>query len=488
MVVNLTTKEKEKLMAEMVLSELTGEDIAIIQEVSSHLQLWANVSQADVFIDCLMPMKGAAIVVSEAHPQNGKSLYKRSVKGEIALKENEPGVFYCLQTGEAVIGSRGVSQENVNIQQNVTPIKNNQNQTIAALIMETDISEMVEQEKHVEVLIETTEQLGETLFQQAMTENKIPALIHEGLLIFNDQGLITFANDRAHTILQEFGHDRQLFGTTVKSLCFGKFAMEQLEQHGGLLSEDFQSGGFYVQIKAVCIHRGDKIVGGILLLRDLTEMKEKDREIIIKSAVIKEIHHRVKNNLQTIASLLRLQMRRSRSDEVEKVFRESINRIMSISIIHEVLSQDGLDQVDCKEIFEYMTKGIVTSMKNYEQIIRVAVAGDSLYLNSRNASSLALIINELIQNAMSHAFHKTSTGEIQINIQSKKDFVEINVSDNGVGFFYDPDKGGNLGLEICHTLVHEDLKGTIQFFNTGKGTRVRIVFPIPEGEKEQYEL
>ena len=79
---------------------------------------------------------------------------------------------------------------------------------------------------------------------------------------------------------------------------------------------------------------------------------------MIKSAVIKEIHHRVKNNLQTIASLLRLQMRRSNSQEVEKVFRESINRIMSISIIHEVLSQDGLEEVDCKEIFEYMSKGI----------------------------------------------------------------------------------------------------------------------------------
>ena len=100
-----------------------------------------------------------------------------------------------------------------------------------------------------------------------MTENKIPALIHEGLLIFNDQGLITFANDRAHAILREFGHRPLLIGTNVKKLCFGRFAMEQLEQHGGVLSDEFQRGNLYVQIKAVCIHRGNKIVGGILLLR-----------------------------------------------------------------------------------------------------------------------------------------------------------------------------------------------------------------------------
>lgn len=478
------------MMAEMVmeLKFLSAEDVGIIRDVSKQLQLWSNVSQADVFIDCLLPSMEEAIVIAEAHPENGTSLYKKPVKGEIALKENEPGVLYCLNTGEAVIGSRGISQENVNIQQNITPIKNKQNQTIAALIMERDISDMVEQEKHVAVLMETTEQLGETLFQQAMTKNKIPALIHEGLLIFNAEGLITFANNRAHAILHEFGQQRNLTGMNVNKLCFGKFAMEQMKQHGGVLSEDFQQGNLFVKIKAVCIHREDQIVGGILLLHDLTEMKEKEREIRFKSAVIKEIHHRVKNNLQTIASLLRLQMRRSDSEEVTKVFRESINRIMSISIIHEVLSQDGLDEVDCKEIFEYMTKGIVTSMRLNEQTIRVEVEGDSLFLNSRNASSLALIINELVQNAMNHAFQDSSFGKIKIEITDVGEFIELLVTDNGIGFSYDPQKGGNLGLEICHTLVHEELNGSILFTNTGKGTNVAIRFPIPEGERDQDEL
>ncbi|WP_312471527.1 sensor histidine kinase [Neobacillus sp.] len=476
-------------MSKMVMEQtmLSEEDVSIIWEISSKLQLWADVSQADVFIDCLIPTKDAAIVVAEAHPQTGKSLYQLSVKGEIALRQNEPGVLHCLQTGESVIDSRGISQENVNIQQNVTPIKNTKNQTIAALIMERDITDMVEQEKHVEVLLETTEQLSETIFQQAMTENKIPALIHEGLLLFNAEGLITFANHRAHSILIEFGHCSPLIGTNVNKLCFGRFAMEQIEQHG-IVSEEFQRGNLFVKINAVCIHRGEQKVGGILLLRDLTEMKEKDREIRFKSAVIKEIHHRVKNNLQTIASLLRLQMRRSNSEEVERVFRESINRIMSISIIHEVLSQDGLDEVDCKEIFDYMCKGIVTSMKDNEQSIRVVVEGDSLFLNSRTASSLALIINELVQNAMNHAFTEASTGIIMIGIRNADGMVEMIVSDNGRGFDYNSEKVGNLGLEICHTLIHEDLNGSIQFTNTGKGTNVTISFPIPEGEEEEDDL
>jgi two-component system, sensor histidine kinase PdtaS len=472
----------------MGLEMLSMEDRKLIGAVAGQLQLWADVSQADVFIDCLLPGMDAAIVVAEAHPQNGKSLYRLPVTGEIALKENEPGVLYCLQTGESVIGARGVSQENVNIQQNVTPIVNSHNETIAALIMERDITDMVEQEKHVEVLMQTTEQLGETLYQQAMTESKIPSLIHEGLLIFNAHGLITYANDRAYQILLEFGHSLKVMEANINKLFFGSFAIEQIKGHGGILSQDFQSGNHFIKIKAVAIHRGKRIVGGILLMRDLTEMKEKEREIVIKSAVIKEIHHRVKNNLQTIASLLRLQMRRSNSEEVEKVFRESINRIMSISIIHEILSQDGLDQINCKEIFEYMTKGIVSSMVLHEHPIIVEVEGDSLFLNSRTASSLALIINELVQNAMNHAFHNVPNALIRIVIKKNQKHVQIVVSDNGIGFNLDSVNGGNLGMEICHTLVQEDLNGTICFVNTGKGTTVTISFPIPDEEGEQVEL
>lgn len=231
------------------LTSLSEDDIRIILEVSSQLQLWANVSQADVFIDCLMPLKETALVIAEAHPQNGKSLYKWPVKGEIALKENEPGVFYCLQTGESVIGSRGISQENVSIQQNVIAIKNSQMQTIAALIMETDITDMVEQEKQVEMLMETTEQLGETLFQQAMTENKIPALIHEGLLIFNDQGLITFANDRAHAILREFGHRPLLLGTNVKSYALVSLLWNSWNNMAGYFQMNFNVAIFMFKSK-----------------------------------------------------------------------------------------------------------------------------------------------------------------------------------------------------------------------------------------------
>ncbi|MFC3886110.1 sensor histidine kinase [Bacillus songklensis] len=458
-------------------------DLLIIQSLSDHLQLFADLFQCDVFIDCLVPGENAAFVVAEAHPKTAKSLYKKSVAGQIAQEKNEPGVLMCLKSGKPILGSRGISQENINIQQNVIPIKNDRQNTIGVLIMEKDITDKINQEKKVRRLSETNEQLTETLFELAMSENRIPALIHEGLILFNNDDAITYANERAYDMLRELHSVRTLIGSSIEMLSLGTINKQTIQQNGGFLLKEFEHQNKYIQLKAVSINRNQQNLGGILLLRDLTEIKEKEKQLMIKSAVIKEIHHRVKNNLQTIAGLLRLQMRRSSSKEVEQVFRDSINRITSISIVHEVLSQDGLNQVDCKEIFEYVSRAIVSSMKRYEQTVKVKIAGDSIYLNADKASSLALVVNELVQNCMEHAFFNMSEGYIVIQLEQRDEQVVIQVTDNGVGIgntsFLE---SKSLGLDICTTLIVEDLDGTIEFTDTGNGTQVTITFPyLKEG-------
>ncbi|MED4968831.1 sensor histidine kinase [Parageobacillus toebii] len=461
-------------------SFLRKKDIKIIEEMSKYLQLFANLSQADVFIDCLLPGEEEAIVVAEAHPITGKSLYSKPVVGKIAYKENEPGVFFCFKTGKPVIGSRGVSQENVNMQQNVMPIQNELGKTIGVLIMEQDITEKIQQEKNVELLMETTEQLSETLYHVAMSEAAIPDLMHEGLLLFDRDYYITFANDRAKEMFEANGH---LVGEKVDSLPFGSMIKEELDIQKGMFFHEFQSGKRFLQLKAVSIQRNNQTVGGVLLLRDLSELKEKEKQLMIKSAVIREIHHRVKNNLQTIASLLRLQMRRVDSQEVEKIFREIINRITSISIIHEILSLEGTDMIECREVIELVSNAIISSMKQSEQKITVHVDGCSLYLPSQKASSLALVINELVQNAINHAFVNRDEGVIRIYLKEQNQIVSLTVTDDGVGFDHEKaQQKGRLGLQICQTLISEDLEGILEFENNHPGTKVAITFPLPKEE------
>lgn len=465
-------------------SVLPENDANIIEQLCDLLQIFADISQADVFIDCYLPDDRAALVVAHARPSTSKSLYHTSIVGQKVYSENEPGVLFSLLSGKPVIGSRGLyPHEQVTMQQNIVPIKNKRGSTIGVLIMEEDISEKVQQEKNVEMLIETTEHLSETLLQMAMSVNKVPALIHEGIILYNDKDKITYANSRANELLRDIGYRESITGQLIDDFCFGKFTKDKIKENGGMICEEFQQGRFCVQLKAVSIYREHRVVGGILLLRDISEIKEKDKQLMIKSAVIKEIHHRVKNNLQTIASLLRLQMRRSHSTEIEKIFRESINRITSISIVHEFLAQDGLDMIDCREVLENIANGIISSMAKPEQVIEVCISGGSLYLASDKATSLSLIVNELIQNCVNHAFLDYREGRIDILLKEENEFVQVTVADNGVGFTYDgkPLKG-HLGLQIVDTMVRENLNGSLLFVNTGKGTQVTITFL---GQKEE---
>lgn len=128
-------------------TNLSFEQQKTIMDMANYLQLIADISQADIFIDCLMPQGDVAVVVAEAHPATAQSLYKSSVVGQIAREENEPGVLFSLKTGKPVIGSRGITQENVIMQQDIIPIKDRSGKPIAVLIKEKDISEVIQNEK-----------------------------------------------------------------------------------------------------------------------------------------------------------------------------------------------------------------------------------------------------------------------------------------------------------------------------------------------------
>ncbi len=471
------TTIRELCKAKTTLSE---HDILRIEEVSKHLQSFADISQADYFIDCPTSDLAAALVVAWAAPKGGKSLYQRSVVGQLALRENEPAVLTCLQTGNAVRGCRGISQERIPIQQNVVPIKNAHGMTIGTLIMEQDITEQVEQEKSVELLTETTEHLSVSLMEIAMSEARVSALMQEGIILFDYAHKITHVNARAYELLGQIEYETPLKGVLIDRFLYGKFSRERFQQNNGMILEEIQNGRTTLLLKAVLIYRQQMTVGGVILLRDISALKEKDKQLMIKSQAIKEIHHRVKNNLQTIASLLRLQMRRSKLPDIEQVYRESINRINSIAVIHEILAQNGFEYVDMKEVIAKISKTVVLSMARQGQAIEVALIGKPFFFASDKAMSLALIITELIQNCMLHAFKEEAVGLIAIEVEQMHNQLILKVTDDGKGIGYagGAPPTGHLGLKIVDTLIKENLGGALTFTDTGKGTEVTVTIPM----------
>ncbi len=218
-------------------------------------------------------------------------------------------------------------------------------------------------------------------------------------------------------------------------------------------------------------------------LANQTALAIENARLVINTAVVREMHHRVKNNLQTIAMLLRLQKSAARELRAQDVLAETINRILSIAAVHETLSEQGLRVVDVKNVLERVARSIGETMLTAGQDITISVSGDRLVLPSREATSLSLATSELIQNAVEHAFAGRASGRILVQLRTD-DESTITVEDDGIGSSA-PTKG--LGLQIVEALVHDDLKGHFELSaSPAGGARAVIRFPNPAGSGASF--
>lgn len=186
----------------------------------------------------------------------------------------------------------------------------------------------------------------------------------------------------------------------------------------------------------------------------------------VRNTLMQEMHHRVKNNLQQITSLLRLQIRQSHYKSLEDALEDSLSRIQAIAAVHELLSRDDLDHVSIKHIAEMLGHHQQQSFIMPGKQIQFSVRGDNVHLNTNQATQIALILNEMIQNAVEHGFENASEGEIHITIEELENEIGVWVSNDGdpIPDSFDPIKGGQLGLQIIRSLSGA-LGGTFKIEN-----------------------
>jgi two-component sensor histidine kinase len=219
--------------------------------------------------------------------------------------------------------------------------------------------------------------------------------------------------------------------------------------------------------------------GAIVAIQDVTDELRKEQELKIKTAMIQEIHHRVKNNLQTIAALLRLQARRTGEPLVAEQLRESIGRILSIAVVHEFLSNEETSAINIHEVSNRIIAEVRHGIVDPSKSITLALEGTRNFtLPAQQATSCALIINELVQNAVEHAFTGRGGGKIVVRLAERDDSMFIEIEDDGHGLppDFDPRIKGGLGLQIVRTLVREDLRGEFELVN-GAGVKAVVSFP-----------
>ncbi len=254
-----------------------------------------------------------------------------------------------------------------------------------------------------------------------------------------------------------------------------------------------------VLLRCIPLVEHQTVTGGVVLLRDISELRRRDRLLVSKDATIREIHHRVKNNLQTISSLLRLQGRRLSSPEAKAAIEESVRRIRSIALVHEILSHEAGDDVPFVDIARPLVRMVEEGLLSPERPIDIKITGDAGNLPATVATPLAVVLNELLQNVVDHAYagedeppRRGEPGHVLLELDNDGSELTVRVTDDGVGLpaGFSMDASTGLGISIVRTLVTTELGGTIAFGPgtrqgpaPGPGTTVELRVPLaPEAE------
>jgi two-component sensor histidine kinase len=316
--------------------------------------------------------------------------------------------------------------------------------------------------------------------------------VGDGLIRLDASGKVSYASPNAQSAYRRLGLAAHLVGEDL-AVVTSRLTDDPLE--GGEAGDRIQAAlrgdaparkeiearGAIMLQRALPLLPAGVPIGALVLVRDITEVRRRDRELITKDATIREIHHRVKNNLQTVAALLRLQARRVDTVAARAALEESVRRVASIAIVHETLSMSVDEAVEFDAIVDRVAAAAV-EVAAPESKVRLRRESSFGVLPAEVATPLAMVLNELLLNAVEHGFPEGSTdGEVVISAHRFRRQLHLSVADNGRGLpdDFDLDAADRLGLQIVRTLARGELRGSIEMRpRAGGGTEAVLVVPL----------
>ena len=313
-------------------------------------------------------------------------------------------------------------------------------------------------------------------FEGRVADSSVAPRVGDGAIVLDEDARIVFASPNATSALHRVGISATLVGQTLAELGVVDGPVRQAFERAEPVVEEFEQTGD-ITLLTRCIPTMDRVgtdsgaaedarvTGAVMLLRDVTELRRRDRLLLSKDATIREIHHRVKNNLQTISALLRLQGRRLESDEAKAAVAESVRRIRTIALVHETLSREPGEDVAFIEIVRPLVRLVEEGLQSPDRPVRFVVDGDGGHLPATSATPLSIVLTELLQNAIDHGFPEgEGGGTVVVALSRADDDLVITVVDDGVGVpdGFDVDRATGLGLSIVRTLVTTELAGSIE--------------------------
>ena len=452
---------------------------AHLDNVVANLQLVADMCYGDVAL-AVPGQDGRLVVVADARPNTAVAPVPTSRAGRPLDPAEELEAYEALVSGEPAVGERRRVARGITYTTAVWPIGGRP--PIAVVLR--DLAEQVAESAGAmeAAFMDVAEELLDALCDGPLIDvrSREPfstvRTAGDGVMRVGALGTITYASPNAINIMRLAGVDTSLTGMKASSLPGGGFGIAPaLGTRGGIAVET------EVAERVLGYRTIDLPAGALVLVEDLTEAHRREQEIKVKEATIREVHHRVKNNLQTIASLLRIQARRSDSVEVRRALAEATERVGAMAVVHDLLAGSDEERVDFIEVATTVVELVRRSLLGDGRQVVVGVEGKTGEVDARMATSLALALTELVHNALEHGIGDRHEGRVDVTARRIAGELVLTVRDDGVGLpeEFDSERLAHLGLAIVRTVVQDDLRGTIAFTG-GRGTTVTVRVPYAE--------
>lgn len=452
-------------------TNFTAVQATLLGRIADCFPFAADLAQARLML--YVPAGEDLLVLAKETPHTVFMPWEAAEAGAIIPRREEPLIDGTLKSGRPARGKREYEPGGRGLDMYTFPIKEG-NQVLAVASLETEMAD------GCEPVLETVRLLLENARRPIDRELFRPLSPSDGIIIADGRNRIVFANVAALRIFRVLGVG-SLVGAHLFDTKLTRYIKQEIASPDRPHEKEITAGELTLLQRSISLSAGGQLLRRLVIIEDVTELRLKDREIKVKAAVIQEIHHRVKNNLQMVASLLRLQARRTASAEAAAALKESVSRIMSISAAHELLSTREGD-IDVRQITESIISLLQSSILPPDFRLRREFCGGTAVLPVGRASNLALVVNEIVSNSFEHGFCGRKEGTIRLSLEERGSGWSLDFSDDGCGLPADfsLENVSSLGLSIVKTLVGGDMQGTLSVYSADGLTHVRIELPAEE--------
>ena len=449
-------------------TSLTRDEINHLKQLVSEWGLLADLCFADLLM--YVPSTDSEwLIVAQVRPATGQTIYLSDYVGVPADNER-PLLASAFETGEICEGEIAVDSLPEPARMLAIPVRH-ESKPIAVLSREwsnrTGRNPGELERTYLGIFQRFAAMIAEGSFpfHGLVGDSSAAPRVGDGVMVLDDEARVRYASPNAVSALHRVGISANAVGMRLAELGFNDRPVRLAYEDRMPVIEEFdQTPNVTLLTRCMPMLAGGEVTGGVLLLRDVTEVRKRDKLLLSKDATIREIHHRVKNNLQTISSLLRLQGRRLESPEAKAAVAESVRRIRTIALVHETLSREPGDDVAFLEIVRPLLRLAEEGLQSPDRPVRFTVQGDGGRLPSTIATPLSVVLTELLQNAVDHGFPEGSSGgDVVVQLNPTDDQLNIRVINDGRGLDsqFELNKATGLGLSIVRTLVTTELAGTI---------------------------